>query len=92
MKLRKAQVDTAVAGNASLLVWLGKQTLGQSEKQEAAAGDLYPAMTDAELAELARRRGLASPHWSRQLLGDGQPEPPPPDQSPPDVAALKPIV
>ncbi len=33
-KLRKAQMDTALAGNATMLVWLGKQYLDQSDKQD----------------------------------------------------------
>ena len=33
-KLRKAQFDCALGGNATMLIWLGKQYLGQTEKQE----------------------------------------------------------
>ena len=33
-KLRKAQIDSALSGNATLLIWLGKQYLDQSDKQE----------------------------------------------------------
>ena len=33
-KLRKAQFDCALGGNATMLIWLGKQYLGQMEKQE----------------------------------------------------------
>ena len=33
-KLRKAQMDSALAGNSAMLIWLGKQMLGQSDKQE----------------------------------------------------------
>lgn len=29
--LRMAQIQTAIAGNATLLIWLGKQYLGQTE-------------------------------------------------------------
>ena len=32
--LRKAQIDTALAGNATILIWLGKQILGQVDRQE----------------------------------------------------------
>lgn len=31
ISLRRAQYETALKGNASLLIWLGKQYLGQSE-------------------------------------------------------------
>jgi hypothetical protein len=32
MALRKAQYDTAIGGNATLLIWLGKQELDQTDK------------------------------------------------------------
>ena len=33
-RLRKAQLDTALSGNSTVLIWLGKQMLGQVDKQE----------------------------------------------------------
>ena len=33
-RLRKAQLDTALSGNSTMLIWLGKQILGQVEKAE----------------------------------------------------------
>lgn len=32
--LRRKQLDTAFAGNATMQIWLGKQYLGQKEKSE----------------------------------------------------------
>ncbi len=32
--LRRKQYETALGGNTTLLIWLGKQYLGQSDKQE----------------------------------------------------------
>lgn len=32
--LRRKQYEAALAGNTTLLIWLGKQYLGQSDKQE----------------------------------------------------------
>ena len=32
--LRKKQVELALGGNATMLIWLGKQLLGQTDKQE----------------------------------------------------------
>lgn len=32
--LRRKQYEAALAGNVTLLIWLGKQYLGQSDKQE----------------------------------------------------------
>ena len=34
LKLSEAQFQYALKGNASLLIWLGKQYLGQTDKQE----------------------------------------------------------
>lgn len=34
MSLRRKQIELAMAGNATMLVWLGKQYLGQTDKQE----------------------------------------------------------
>lgn len=34
-RLRRKQLEVALTGNVSMLIWLGKQMLGQSEKVEA---------------------------------------------------------
>jgi hypothetical protein len=34
MRLRQAQIKTAMAGNPAMQIWLGKQMLGQVEKHE----------------------------------------------------------
>jgi len=34
ISLRRKQYETAMKGNVTLLIWLGKQYLGQSDKQE----------------------------------------------------------
>ena len=36
MSLRRKQFDHAMSGNATMLIWLGKQWLGQADKQEEA--------------------------------------------------------
>ena len=33
-RLRKAQLDAALKGNSTMLVWLGKQMLDQTDRQE----------------------------------------------------------
>mgnify|MGYP007083454290 CR=1 FL=1 len=33
-RLRKAQIEHALKGNATLLIWLGKQILGQTDNQD----------------------------------------------------------
>lgn len=37
--LRRRQFKTAEEGNPTMLIWLGKQYLGQSEKQEISGGE-----------------------------------------------------
>jgi hypothetical protein len=37
VNIRKKQYDVAMAGNVSMLIWLGKNELGQSDKQELSA-------------------------------------------------------
>ena len=51
--LRRQQWELAKKGNASMLIWLGKQWLGQTEKVEQTTSfeDLTP------LADLIRRKG-----------------------------------
>ena len=34
ISLRRKQFDVAMSGNVSMLIWLGKQYLGQTDKQE----------------------------------------------------------
>lgn len=42
--LRRAQFDAACAGNATMLVWLGKQWLGQTDTQRIEhSGDAIPS-------------------------------------------------
>ena len=33
-RLRKAQLEAALSGNSTMLIWLGKQMLGQVDRQE----------------------------------------------------------
>lgn len=37
--LRRCQYKTALKGNVTMLIWLGKQWLGQKDKQEISSGD-----------------------------------------------------
>ena len=39
VSLRRKQMETALSGNVSMLIWLGKQYLEQSDKQEKANSD-----------------------------------------------------
>lgn len=49
-RLRKAQVDSAMAGNTTMLIWLGKQYLGQRDKYDVIQSERdVKDMTDDEL-------------------------------------------
>jgi len=59
--LRKKQFDLAMNGNATMLVWLGKNLLGQTDRQELTGAGGGPIqyertdlrkLTDEELAQL----------------------------------------
>ena len=38
LSLRRKQVELALEGNATMLIWLGKQYMGQSDKQDIDIG------------------------------------------------------
>jgi hypothetical protein len=42
MSLRRTQYTTAMEGNPTMLVWLGKNWLGQTDKMETAISSLPP--------------------------------------------------
>ena len=48
MKLSEAQVHEALNGNATMLVWLGKQHLGQKDKQEQKIEHNFPKKISVE--------------------------------------------
>jgi len=53
-RLRKKQITVALKGNISMLIWLGKQYLGQSEKiQEAGDYEITIKRVDATEAKSA---------------------------------------
>lgn len=43
-RLRKKQIEVALAGNVTMLIFLGKNMLGQSDKQEISGPDGSPVM------------------------------------------------
>lgn len=53
MKLRRRQIRAALDGNITMLIWLGKQYLGQRERQYIELGDLSK-LSDEQLEALAR--------------------------------------
>lgn len=42
ISLRRKQYQTAMSGNVTMMIWLGKQWLGQSDKQEISGNEHNP--------------------------------------------------
>jgi hypothetical protein len=62
MSLRRKQYEIAQSGNVTMLIWLGKQYLGQSEKQDMDVNmtinswdDLEKKLDEKENSKLARK-------------------------------------
>lgn len=55
MSLRRKQVEIAKAGNVSMLIWLGKNLLGQSERTTVDID--VSKLTDSELESILERAG-----------------------------------
>jgi len=51
-KLRDLQLKKAMDGNVVMLIWLGKQYLGQSDKQDISTQHRFPQIDDLSDAEL----------------------------------------
>lgn len=69
--LRRRQFKAAQDGNATMLIWLGKQYLGQADKQEIAqtvevtttdARSTLEHLIDRQLAARADQGGAGKPH------------------------------
>ena len=62
--LRRKQFDLAMAGNVTMLVWLGKNLLGQSDKHELTGKDGAPLIPDVDREEIIGKligSGAAAP-------------------------------
>ena len=56
--LRKKQFEVAKAGNVTMLIWLGKQYLGQTDKQEVTEVQHVEDLSVlADLIQQAKERG-----------------------------------
>jgi hypothetical protein len=53
LRLRQAQYQTALAGNVTMQIWLGKNELGQRDEGRQPLGDLS-RFSDEELAQIAQ--------------------------------------
>lgn len=59
MSLRRYQLRAAEHGNVAMCIWLGKQYLGQSDKQEVVERKIdYATLTDEELEALASAESI----------------------------------
>lgn len=89
ISLRRAQYQEALKGSPSMLIWLGKQLLGQKEKFEhtganggpvqiAAVRDMLDRLSDEDFAKLAEDHGVEVPQLSAaQTVIDVTPTPSP---------------
>ena len=74
-RLRKKQLDMALDGDRTMLVWLGKQMLKQTDTptvaiQNVIGGDVHkvpPATADQDLAFLQRLERVKAKHANPQL-------------------------
>lgn len=62
--LRRKQFELAQAGNVTMLIWLGKNLLGQADKQEVTGKDGAPLIPKIDREEVIGK-----------LLGSGKPAP-----------------
>jgi hypothetical protein len=59
MSLRREQVRLAKQGDRTMLIWLGKQYLGQSERHEVYERKIdYASLSDEELEALAAAESI----------------------------------
>ena len=56
MKLRQVQWKKAIGGNVTMMIWLGKQHLGQTDKQDISNpdGTLTPVGDTPDLSKLSK--------------------------------------
>ena len=54
VKLRQAQMRAALAGNPTMLIWLGKQYLGQRDMNDVTVKTETPSVSDIKFIPLVR--------------------------------------
>ena len=52
ISIRRKQYEVAMSGNVSMLIWLGKQYLGQSDKQENSIDKIEIHLPDGKLGKV----------------------------------------
>lgn len=73
VSLRRKQFELAMAGDKTMLIWLGKQYLGQTEKMQTT----YTAADDKLVIHFGGKNGLQATNRldSTQVLAGGSQEP-----------------
>lgn len=69
LRLRQAQWAAALEGNPTMLIWLGKNELGQYDESRIKVGDLTQ-YSDAELEQLAQGKVPGQLHAGRKSKED----------------------
>lgn len=73
--LRKTQVELAMSGNATMLIWLGKQWLGQSDKQAIETNtqiNITVQRAAEELRNISKEQLLSSRDFLRHYKNEAQ--------------------
>lgn len=72
ISIRRKQWQMAVAGDRTLLIWLGKQYLGQTEKTQVSGNQSAPVVISAETPEerQARIDRIDAQYQKLQILRD----------------------
>ena len=60
--LKRKQYQTAMSGNVTMLIWLGKQHLGQSDKAETINREVPLGFGDIAMPESADARRTSKPN------------------------------
>lgn len=60
MSLRRLQWKKAQDGNTTMLIWLGKQYLGQSDKQEMTGKDGKPLISEMKFEVISKGAEIAT--------------------------------
>tara|TARA_Y100000296_G_C5114814_1_gene227137 strand:+ start:260 stop:703 length:444 start_codon:yes stop_codon:yes gene_type:complete len=71
MSLRRLQWETALGGNPAMQIWLGKQRLGQSDKQQIEQHQVEQLVI---VTDRANKRTNGSVHESSEVSGTGSGE------------------
>jgi len=66
VSLRRSQVQNALNGSTTMQIWLGKQWLGQSDKQEITVHASEADEIDSDILADALKKNIAKKRHGRQ--------------------------